>query len=147
MAYKSSKKSWFQQVKEIEKCNLLRARIKTYVAQQGVTQKSFAEKIKVTEKQLQRFMSGTSLTGSEVYTRSMAFLKTKLPAAAVSVDILENPEGVYSVMLENATKTYRTDICKLCMDLEKAGAGELCINSINREGSMKGYDTKLTKLI
>ena len=35
-------------------------------------------------------MSGTSLTGSEVYTRSMAFLKTKLPAAAVSVDILEN---------------------------------------------------------
>jgi|LauGreStaDraftv2_3_1035109.scaffolds.fasta_scaffold64501_1 transcriptional regulator with XRE-family HTH domain len=90
MAYKSSKKSWFQQVKEIEKCNLLRARIKTYVAQQGVTQKSFAEKIKVTEKQLQRFMSGTSLTGSEVYTRSMAFLKTKLPAAAVSVDILEN---------------------------------------------------------
>ena len=75
-------------MKEIQKCNLLRARIKTYVAQQGVTQKSFAEKIKVTEKQLQRFMSGTSLTGSEVYTRSMAFLKTKLPAAAVSVEIL-----------------------------------------------------------
>ena len=55
-----------------------------------VTQKSFAEKIKVTEKQVQRFMSGTSLKGSEVYTRSMAFLKTKLPAAAVSVDILES---------------------------------------------------------
>jgi cyclase len=68
-------------------------------------------------------------------------------SVAVSIDILENPEGVYSVMLENATKTYRTDICKLCMDLEKAGAGELCINSINREGSMKGYDTKLAKLI
>ena len=90
MPYKSSKKSWLQDMKEVQKCNLLRARIKTYLQTKSVTQKSFAEKIKVSEKQLQRFMSGTSLMGSEVYTNSMAYLKTKLPAASVSAEILQN---------------------------------------------------------
>ncbi len=46
--------------------------------------------MKVSEKQLQRFMSGTFLMDSEVYTNSMACLKTKLPAASVSAEILQN---------------------------------------------------------
>ncbi len=66
-------------MREIERCNDLRARIKTYCKQETLTQPEYAEKIRVTAKQINLFMTGRCLSGSEVYKKSMKFLRDKMP--------------------------------------------------------------------
>jgi hypothetical protein len=72
-------KTFTQKCAEIERCNDLRARIKTYCKQVTLTQPEYAEKIRVSAKQISLFMTGRCLSGSEVYKKSMKFLRDKMP--------------------------------------------------------------------
>ena len=86
MAPKTKKTAWGKPVKsfwqrsaEIERCNDLRARIKAYCKQESLTQPQLAEKMRVSAKQMSQFMTGSCLSGSEVYKRGKVYLKTKMP--------------------------------------------------------------------
>jgi len=83
-ASKSGGKSFSQKMGEIRRCNDLRARIKAFCKVESLTQPQFGEKIRVTAKQMSLFMTGASLTGSEVYAKAMAYLKTRMPLSKVS---------------------------------------------------------------
>lgn len=49
----------------------------------------------------------------------------------------------YEVCSHNAKKTYKNDPLELALQLQDAGAGEIVINSIDRDGFMQGYDLEL----
>lgn len=51
----------------------------------------------------------------------------------------------YEVCTHNAGKTYKGDPVELALQLQDAGAGEIIINSVDRDGEMKGYDLDLAK--
>lgn len=53
----------------------------------------------------------------------------------------------YEVFYKNGTKATGIDAIEFAIQLEKEGAGEIVINSIDLDGTMKGYDLNLLKQI
>lgn len=51
----------------------------------------------------------------------------------------------YEVCTHNARQVHKTDPIALVQQLQKAGAGEIVINSIDRDGEMQGYDIELAR--
>lgn len=90
MSYKSGKKSFIQKCGEIRRCNDLRVRIKTWCKQEGLTQPLFADALNVSTKEMSNFMTGASLTGSNVYPKAMKYLKTRMPLSECSYSDREN---------------------------------------------------------
>ena len=79
LAWGKPVKTFTQRRKEIERCNDLRARIKTYCKQESMTQQAFGEKIGCSQKQMCFFMTGAYLSGSAVCTQANSYLKYKKP--------------------------------------------------------------------
>ncbi len=68
-------------------------------------------------------------------------------SVVASIDVKSNWLGKYSVYVKSGTfdvKTHPTDFAK---KVEELGAGEIIINSIDKDGTQKGYDIKLVKQI
>jgi transcriptional regulator with XRE-family HTH domain len=77
---KSAKKGNFvKKTAEIRKCNDLRVRIKTFCKLERITQAQLANNMNVSAQQMQSFMSGNALTGSEVYAQGLKYLKVRMP--------------------------------------------------------------------
>ena len=53
----------------------------------------------------------------------------------------------YEVCTHNATKVHRLNPLDLALELQELGVGEIVINSIDRDGSMQGYDLELAKML
>ncbi len=53
----------------------------------------------------------------------------------------------YEVTSRNATKVHDVAPVDLARQLEEAGAGEIMINSVDRDGSMSGYDLELAAMM
>ncbi len=49
----------------------------------------------------------------------------------------------YEVFTRNGKQAHKTDPFELAFEMQEAGAGEIVINSIDRDGQMKGYDLAL----
>lgn len=49
----------------------------------------------------------------------------------------------YQVCTHNGKQTHKVDLIELVQQLQAAGAGEIVINSIDRDGEMNGYDIDL----
>jgi len=63
----------------------------------------------------------------------------------VSIDVKKNFFGKYEVFSDSG-KT-KTDPVKFAVEMNKCGAGELLLNSIDRDGTMNGYDLELLKKV
>lgn len=61
----------------------------------------------------------------------------------VAIDVRKNLLGKYQVYTQSGTHNTKLDPVTYAQQLEEAGAGELIICSIDREGTGKGYDTQL----
>lgn len=69
-------------------------------------------------------------------------------SAVVTLDVSKDDHGGrYSVYVENGHKRMPHDLFELCDAVVAAGAGEIVINSIDREGEMQGYDIALAKAL
>ena len=64
-------------------------------------------------------------------------------SVVVSMDVKKNLLGPYEVFTHGGKKATGWDPVKLAVEMEKQGAGELLINSIDRDGTMQGYDLDL----
>lgn len=53
----------------------------------------------------------------------------------------------YEIRTHNAKLAYRVDPVTLARQLQDAGAGEIVINSVHRDGTMQGYDLDLASQI
>jgi imidazole glycerol-phosphate synthase subunit HisF len=68
-------------------------------------------------------------------------------SVVVSIDVKKNIWGKYKVFIRNGTKNTDIDPMQYAMQMEQAGAGELLLNAINRDGTFSGYDIDLIKSI
>jgi len=64
-----------------------------------------------------------------------------------AIDIKKNLFGKYEVFSNSGSKKMKKNPVEWAIELEKKGAGELLITSIDREGTWKGYDIALIKSI
>lgn len=64
-----------------------------------------------------------------------------------SIDVVKKIWGKYQVYSHAKVKTSTTNPVKFAVELEKRGAGEIVINSVDRDGTMQGYDTELISKI
>jgi len=65
----------------------------------------------------------------------------------VSVDVKKNFLGKYKVFTHAGRTKTDLDPLRVCLDLENAGTGEIILNSIDRDGTMEGYDLELLNLV
>jgi imidazole glycerol-phosphate synthase subunit HisF len=65
----------------------------------------------------------------------------------VSMDVKKNLWGKYKVFVKNGSKNTDIDPVEYAVQMQKAGAGELLLNSIERDGTFGGYDTELIKSV
>ena len=64
----------------------------------------------------------------------------------VTVDFKKGLLG-YSAFTHNATRKRKIDVIDFCRQAEALGAGEIVINSIDRDGAMQGYDISFARQI
>lgn len=65
----------------------------------------------------------------------------------VSVDVKKNLFGKYEVFVYGGRKNTKLDPVEYSQLMESMGAGEILLNSIDRDGSMRGYDIDLIKMV
>lgn len=64
-------------------------------------------------------------------------------AVISSIDIKKNWFGKNKIMINSGKKTLNKDLKSYITEVEKMGAGEIFINSIDKDGTMTGYDANL----
>jgi len=65
----------------------------------------------------------------------------------VGIDVKINELGKYEVYSQHGKKATGKDPVAWAREVEKLGAGEIFLNSIDRDGTAEGYDTELTRLV
>ena len=65
----------------------------------------------------------------------------------ISIDVKKNFWGQYKICIKSGKKSTKIDPVKHAIEVEKLGAGEILINSIDHDGTMSGYDIELAKSI
>ena len=65
----------------------------------------------------------------------------------VSIDVKKTFWGKYEVCTKNGTQATGLDPVGHALHMERMGAGELLINSIDRDGTMQGYDIELLQKV
>lgn len=63
----------------------------------------------------------------------------------ISVDVKKRIFGGYDIMIKGGRKKINIPLQQYIRDVESAGAGEVMINSIDKDGTMTGYDISLVK--
>jgi len=65
----------------------------------------------------------------------------------VSIDVKRNIFGKYVVYSHSGKNKTKYEAVEYAVKMEKLGAGEILLNSIDRDGTMSGYDVELIKSI
>jgi cyclase len=88
-----------------------------------------------------------SCTGSGLSLIGEASAAIGSQSVAVSIDVRKNWLGKYRVYTENASKSIDKDPVQHARDVAAAGAGEIILQSVDRDGSFKGYDLELIGMV
>jgi len=65
----------------------------------------------------------------------------------IAIDFKKTFWGKYAILTHAGKKKQIADILTFINSVQELGAGEIFLNSIDHDGTMKGYDTKLIKQI
>ena len=65
----------------------------------------------------------------------------------VSIDARKNANGNYEVFIDRGQKATGKNPLEWALVVEKLGAGEILLNSIDRDGTMEGYDLGLIEIV
>ena len=68
-------------------------------------------------------------------------------SVVVSIDVKKTPFGGWQAMTHGGTRSSGRDPVEFARDMEDRGAGEILLNSIDRDGTMRGYDLPLIKAV
>jgi len=68
-------------------------------------------------------------------------------SVVASIDVKRNWRGQYSVWVAGGSRDTRRDPVVWAQELEREGAGEILLTSINRDGSQSGYDLELVRRV
>jgi len=76
----------------------------------------------------------------DLITRTADVLGSSSTVAAI--DVKKDIWGKYRVAVRNASKTLNIPLIEFAQMVEQKGAGELVLNSVDRDGMMEGFDLK-----
>jgi cyclase len=65
----------------------------------------------------------------------------------VSMDVKKNIWGKYKVFVQNGRINTNQEPAEYARRMEEAGAGEIFLNSIDKDGTFEGYDLELIRLV
>jgi cyclase len=65
----------------------------------------------------------------------------------VGIDVKKTLFGKYAVVTHGGSKKQRTDVIAYVREAEAAGAGEILLTSVDRDGTGGGYDLELLKMV
>jgi cyclase len=65
----------------------------------------------------------------------------------VAIDVKKNSKGKYEIFGRGGKKKTGLDPVEHAIRMERLGAGEIFLNSIDRDGTMQGYDTELIRRV
>ena len=69
-------------------------------------------------------------------------------SVVVTLDVRKNTLfSGYTVYTRNGRDKRKVDLLEFCQQAVRLGAGEIVINSIDRDGAMSGYDLELAKRV
>ena len=68
-------------------------------------------------------------------------------SVVVSIDVKKNLFGKYKVYTKNATENTSREPAEFAKKMQDAGAGEIFLNSIDKDGTYEGYDLDLVKKV
>lgn len=68
-------------------------------------------------------------------------------SAVVSLDVKKNFFGKYQVYTNGGKQNTKFSPVEFAMEMEQRGAGEIVLNSIDRDGTYKGYDVELIRQV
>jgi len=68
-------------------------------------------------------------------------------SVVVSIDVKKNIFAKYRVYIKDGRKKTVLDVIDWARRIEELGAGEILINSIDRDGTFSGYDIKLIRSV
>ncbi|MEZ0394848.1 MAG: AglZ/HisF2 family acetamidino modification protein [Anaerolineales bacterium] len=68
-------------------------------------------------------------------------------AVVISMDVKRNLLGKYEVFIHSGRQGTGLDPVRHAQEMERRGAGELFVNSIDRDGTMQGYDLDLIRRV
>ena len=68
-------------------------------------------------------------------------------SVVVSIDVRRNWLGRYTVCVRNGKEDIQRDPVSHALEMERMGAGEILLNSIDRDGTMGGYDLDLIQAV
>tara|TARA_B100001250_G_C19812420_1_gene796362 strand:- start:3883 stop:4647 length:765 start_codon:yes stop_codon:yes gene_type:complete len=91
------------------------------------------------------------IINSELYSNKLlikqASNKFGSQSIIVSIDIKTNIFGQRIIYSHSGQKKQKISLEEFVKDVQRLGAGEIMINSINKDGTMKGYDIELIKFV
>jgi len=65
----------------------------------------------------------------------------------VAIDVRKNPLGRYEVMIAGGTRYTGLDAIEWATRVEKLGAGEILLTSMDKDGTKSGFDLGITRMI
>lgn len=68
-------------------------------------------------------------------------------SVVVTLDLKKTLFQANTIVTHNGKKKYKGDVMETVLQMQNAGAGEIVINSVDRDGMMQGYDIDLLKRI
>lgn len=68
-------------------------------------------------------------------------------SVVIVIDVKKTIFGSYDVFTHNGKRKHKESLNLVIETLEKLGIGELVVNSIDQDGTMKGYDLKLVERV
>src|SRR5262249_42139201 len=88
-------------------------------------------------------MSSSVIVDPELVAKAAAVVGSQ--SIVVVMDVKRNSSGRYEVFVHNGRKATGLRPVEFAKKLEELGAGELVVNSIDRDGTMAGYDLQIAQ--
>ena len=88
-------------------------------------------------------ISAAAVADPDLIARMAATIGSQ--SVVVVLDVRKTSAGGYEVWTHNGTRATGRPPQELARAAEKLGAGEVVLNSIDRDGAMKGYDLELAR--
>lgn len=65
----------------------------------------------------------------------------------VTIEAIRQPDGRYFAFTDNGREPTGLDVVTWARTVEELGAGEICLTSVDRDGTGRGYDLELTRAV
>lgn len=90
-------------------------------------------------------LNNSAYNNSKLISEAASWIGSQ--SVVVSIDVRKNIFGKYKVYILNGSKSTGIDPIEYAVNMESAGAGEIFLNSIDRDGTFDGYDLDLVEKV